>query len=149
MVEENNFPSVLKAFLVITLFAFLLLMIVIKLSANYGTDTTIINERIGLTTINSTLNSANATAQSWQESFQKVGTDTNIFQKIFDITGFLGVGIFRLGTSMISFITAPFGIFSNILVNVLGVPAIVVIIINVLLILTILFGLWSLLRRGV
>ena len=149
MAEENSFPSVLKAFIVITLFAFLLLGIVIKLSANYGTDTTIINERIGLATINSTLSSTEATAQSWQESFQKVGTDTNIFQKIFDITGFLGVGIFKLGIGMVNFIVAPFGIFSNILVNVLGVPAIVVAIINVLIILTIIFGLWSLLRRGV
>lgn len=149
MAEENSFPSLLKAFLVITLFAFLLLMIVIKFSSEYGTDTTIINEKIGLATINSTLNSANETAQGWQESFQKVGTDTNIFQKIFDITGFLGVGIFKLGNSMVSFIVAPFGIFSNILVNVLSVPSIVVIIINVLLILTIIFGLWSLLRRGI
>jgi hypothetical protein len=147
--EENNFPHLLKAFLVITLFAFLLLMVVIKFSGNYGTDTTIINERIGLGTITNTLNSANDTVQSWQESFQKIGTDTNIFQKIFDITGFLGVGIFKLGNSMTGFITAPFGIFSNILVNVLNVPTIVVIIINLLIILTIIFGLWSLLRRGV
>ena len=147
--EENNFPHLLKAFLVITLFAFLLLMVVIKFSGNYGTDTTIINERIGLDAINSTLSSTEATAQSWQESFQKVGTDTNIFQKIFDIAGFLGVGIFRLGIGMVDFIVAPFGIFANILSNVLGIPIIVIAIINVLIILTIIFGLWSLLRRGV
>lgn len=152
MVEESSFPSLLKAFIVITLFSFLLLAVVINFSANYeNTDDqlSIINERIGLATINSTLNTANETAQGWQESFSAFGEDKNIFQKIFDIVGFLGVGLFKLGNSMVDFIITPFAIFSNILVNVLYIPSIVVIIINVLIILTIIFGLWSLLKRGV
>jgi hypothetical protein len=149
MVEEPNFPHLLRSFIVITLFSFLLLAIVIGFSNNYGTDTTIINEKIGLDAINSTLSSAQGTATIWEESFKNYGTDTTIFQKIFDITGFLGVGLFKLSAGMIGFITAPFSIFSNILVNVLGIPLIVVAIVNVLIILTVIFGLWSLLRRGV
>jgi len=151
MVEESSFPALLKAFIVITLFSFLLLAIVMNFSNSYGDNPQleIINERIGLATINTTLNSANETAQSWQESFRHFGEDTNIFSKIFDIVGFLGVGLFKLGNSMVNFIITPFAIFSNILTNVLYVPAIVVIIINVLIILTIIFGLWSLLKRGI
>jgi len=148
MVEENNFPALLKAFIVITLFAFLLLMVVVKFSGNYNTDTTIIDERIGLSTINSTLNSANETAHSWQEQMKDFGKG-NVFEKLLDILGFMSVGMFNLGTRMIDFIGMPFTIFSNILVNVLYVPVIVVAIIDVLIILTIIFGIWSLVKRGV
>lgn len=148
IVEEDSFPHLLKAFIVITLFAFLLLVVVDKFSGNYGTDTTIIDERIGLSTINSTLASTETTAQGWQESFKNFG-EGNVFEKLLDILGFLSVGMFKLGNSMISFIILPFAIFSNVLINVLGVPSIVVTIINVLIILTIIFGIWSLVKRGV
>jgi Flp pilus assembly protein TadB len=148
IVEEDSFPHLLKAFIVITLFAFLLLMVVIKFSDNYGTDTTIIDERIGLATINSTLATTEATAQSWQEQMQGFG-EGNVFEKLLDILGFMSVGMFNLATQMMSFVVMPFGIFSNVLINVLGIPAIVVAIINVLIILTIIFGIWSLVKRGV
>jgi len=147
--DEDNFPNLLKAFIVITLFSFLLLVTVIKLSGGYGTDTTIINERIGLDALNSTLSSTEATAQGWQDKFSAIGSEDSIFQKIFDILGFLGVGLFGVTKTMATFIFLPFGIFANILSNVLGVPAIVVAIITVLIILTVVFGIWSLLKRGI
>jgi len=149
MVEEHSLPTLLKTFIVITLFSFLLLAIVVKFSANYEMDTTVINERIGLTTINSTLVTTEETAQIWQESFIHFGETTNIFAKIFDIVGFVGIGVFKLGNNMVNFITLPFEIFSNILVNVIGIPSVVLSIINVMIILTIIFGIWSLIKRGV
>lgn len=148
MPEEDSFPHLLKAFIVITLFAFLLLMVVIKFSGNYNTDTTIIDERIGLNTINSTLATTEATAESWRDQMQGFGQG-NVFEKLLDILGFMSVGMFNLATRMIGFIIAPFEIFSNVLINVLGVPTMVVAIIYVLIILTIIFGIWSLVKRGV
>lgn len=148
MVEENNFPKLLKSFIVITLFAFVLLAIVLLFANNYGADTSVINERIGLNTINRTLGTAQTTAEGWQDTFEDVGKG-NIFSNLLDVLGLLSVGIFNLVKSMATFIFLPFAIFSNILVNVLGIPIIVVNIINVLIILGIIFGIWSLVKRGV
>lgn len=148
MVEEHDFPKLLKSFIVITLFAFVLLAIVLIFANNYGQDTSVIDERIGLNKINQTLGSAQGNVSGWQQTFENMGSG-NVFSNILDILGLLSVGIFNLVRSMATFIFIPFAIFSNILVNVLGIPIIVVNIINVLIILGIIFGIWSLVKRGV
>lgn len=148
MVEEPDFPKLLKGFIVITLFAFLLLGTVVGFANNYGTNTDIINDKIGLDTINSTLSSTENTAKNWQEQMKGFGQGST-FEKLLDILGFMAVGMFNLVITMVNFIIAPFTIFANILINVLGVPLIVVAIINVMIILSIIFGVWSLLKRGV
>lgn len=145
---EDSFPKMLKAFIVITLFSFVLLGAVISLSDNYTVDTAEINERIGLTAINSTLANAQETSAGWQSTFEDIGQG-NIFSDILDILGLLTVGMFRLAKSMATFVFTPFQIFGTMLTNVLGVPLIVVNIINVLIILTIVFGIWSLIKRGI
>jgi len=148
MVEEPDFPKLLKGFIVITLFAFLILGTVVGFAKNYGTDTSVINDKIGLDRINNTLASTEATAKNWQDQMKGFGQGST-FEKLLDILGFMAVGMFNLLITMVNFIIAPFTIFSNILVNVLGVPLIVVAIINVMIILSIIFGIWSLLKRGV
>jgi hypothetical protein len=148
LVEEPDFPKLLKGFIVITLFAFLLLGTVVGFAKNYGTNTDIINDKIGLDTINSTLSSTEATAKNWQKQMEGFGQGST-FEKLLDILGFMAVGMFNLVITMVNFIIAPFTIFANILINVLGVPLIVVAIINVMIILSIIFGVWSLLKRGV
>ena len=146
--EEHDFPTLLKSFIIISLFAFILLSSIILFAGKYGKDTTEISDRIGLNLINQTLSSAQSTASNWQNTFEDIGGG-NIFSNILDILGLLSVGMFNLVKSMATFIFLPFGIFSNILVNVLGIPLIVVSIINVLIILTIVFGIWSLVKRGI
>lgn len=148
MVNEPDFPQLLKGFIIITLFAFLILGTVVGFAKNYGTDTTIINDKIGLDIINNTLSSTENTAKNWQDQMKGFGQGST-FEKLLDILGFMAVGMFNLLITMVNFIIAPFTIFSNILVNVLGVPLIVVAIINVMIILSIIFGIWSLLKRGV
>ena len=138
----------MKSFIIITLFAFSLLAIVTLFAGNYGTDTTIIDDQIGLSSINSTLSTAQSTGAGWQETFEHIG-EGNIFSDILDILGLLSVGMFNLAKSMATFIFLPFAIFSNIMVNVLGIPVIVMSIVNVLIILTIIFGVWSLVKRGI
>ncbi|MCK5294011.1 MAG: hypothetical protein KAJ49_05115 [Arcobacteraceae bacterium] len=145
---ENNFPQLMKSFIVITLFAFLIVASVLLFAGNYNKDTTEISERIDLNAINSTLDRTQDTASGWQTTFSELGGG-NIFSDILDILGLLTVGMFNLVIGMMSFINIPFALFGSILVGVLGVPVIVVNIINVLIILTIIFGIWSLVKRGV
>lgn len=146
--SENNFPKLLKSFIVITLFAFVLLSTVLLFAGNYNKDTTEIDERINLNVINNTLETTQSTASGWQTTFSELGKG-NVFSDILDILGLLTVGMFKLVVGMMSFINIPFALFGTILTNVLGVPIIVVNIINVLIILTIIFGIWSLVKRGV
>lgn len=148
MAEENSFPTLLKSFIAITLFAFVIVAIVLLFAGNYGKDPTEISERININAINSTLATTQATAGGWQETFSSMG-EGNIFEDILDILGLLTVGMFNLLKGMMSFVNIPFAIFGTILTNVLGVPLIVVNIINVFIVLTIVFGIWSLLKRGV
>jgi len=145
---DANFPKILNAFIVITLFSLLLLGFLGGLGSNYGKDATDINDRIGSTKINQTLESAQSTAEGWQNRFTGIG-EGNIFSDLLDVVGLLSVGMFNLVTGMIDFLIIPFEVISNILNNVLGVPPIVTNIINVLIILGTLFGIWSLIKRGV
>ena len=145
---EDSFPALLKSFIIVTLFAFLIVGFIVGLAGNYGKDTTYITESVGLGSINSTLYSAQGTASDWQDRFVDIG-EGNIFQDLLDVIGLLSVGMFNLVKSMATFIFLPFAIIGNILVNILGVPVIVANIINVLIILTIIFGIWSLIKRGV
>jgi len=147
LMAEPDFPKILTSFIVITLFAFLLLSVVIMFAGGYGKDTSEIDDRIGLNAINGTLETAQSTAEGWQNQFEEVGSG-NVFENLLDVLGLLSVGVFNLAKSMGTFIILPFAIFSNILVNVLGIPLIVVSIINILIILGIIFGVWSLVKRG-
>lgn len=149
MPSEDSFPTLLKSFIIITLFAFSLLSITILFAENYGRDTTEIDERIGLDSINSTLQTAQGEGAGWQTRFQEIGESEGFFEGLLDVIGFLSVGMLSLFKGMINFIFLPFEIFTNIIVNVLGVPIIVMNIINVLIILTIIFGIWSLIKRGI
>ena len=145
---EDSFPTLLKSFIVITLFAFLLVGFLVGVGNNYGKSSTEVTERIGFNSLNSTLGSAQSTASTWQGTFENIGQG-NIFQDLLDILGLLSVGMFNLVKSMATFIFLPFAIIGSILTNVLGVPVIVSNIINVLIILSIIFGIWSLIKRGV
>lgn len=149
MVSNPNFPKLLKSFIIITLFAFVLLSIVLLFANNYNQDTTEIDNRIGLHAINSTLETTRTTAKGWQKTFGGVDEGKGVFSEIVDVLGLLSVGVFKLARGMATFIFTPFTIFSLILVNVLKVPIIVVNIIKVLIILGIIFGIWSLVKRGV
>lgn len=146
---EDSFPTLLKSFIVITLFAFALVVILTNFAGNYPhTDASVVNEMIGAESINSTLTTAQSTASGWQETFEHIG-EGNIFSDILDILGLLSVGMFNMAKSMGTFILLPFKLFANIMVNVLGIPVIVMNIVNTLIILATLFGIWSLVKRGI
>lgn len=137
---EENFPEMLKAFIVITLFAFLLIAIVTTFGSNYNKDVTGVTEKFGGEAINNTLNSAKTTSDTWYAIFSK--------QSVFStVAGIIVTGIFSLAKTMVNFIFTPFAILTGILKNVLGIPAIVVNVVYVLLIISIIFGIWRVITK--
>jgi len=141
MASENNFPFLLKAFIIITLFSFLLIAVTVQFADNYSKDTTDLEEKLGYDAINSTLSSAKSTAEGWKDAFAQ----QNIFSTV---AGIIVTGIFDLSNTMGRFILTPFEIFGNIMTNVIGIPSIVLNIVSVMIILTIIFGIWRLVKTG-
>lgn len=137
---EENFPELLKGFVVITLFAFLLIGIIMAFGTNYGKDTSDVTDKFGADQINNTLNSAKATSDAWYSAFSQ--------QSIFStIAGIIVTGIFQLAKTMVNFIFTPFAILSGILSNVLGIPPVAINVIYVLLIISVIFGIWRIITK--
>ena len=146
---ENNFPNILKSFVIITLFISLLLSVVILFAGNYGVDTTDIDNRIGLQSVNNSINTVKDTTSGWFTTFETLDQkEKGIFQQILDIVGFLAIGLFQLLFRMFDFIITPFNIIQNIAINVMFVPAIFMQIVWSLIIISILFGIWRLMKQG-
>jgi len=142
-----DFPKLITTFILITLFAFLIIGFATQLADNYNKDTTQFEETIGASSIENTLDTTNTLAKSWRITFEEWG-EQSTFENLLDIIGFFAVGIFRIAKAMGTFIFIPFQILGNIMTNILGIPLIVVIIIQVLLILSIIFGIWKLIKQG-
>jgi hypothetical protein len=137
---EENFPELLKGFIAITLFAFLIVAIVMLFGSQYSKDTSDVTGKFGAEQINNTLNSAKATSDAWYSAFQK----QNIFSTV---AGIIVTGIFQLAKTMVNFIFTPFSILSNIMTAVLGIPPVVVNVVYVLLIISIIFGIWRIITK--
>jgi len=137
----HDFPKLIVTFILISLFAFLLIGFATQLSSNYDKNTTDIEEKLGASAISEHISSTKDTAESWKQSFQK----QNIFSSI---AGIIVTGIFNLANTISLAVTTPFRIFGNILTNVIGVPVVVVNIISALIVLTIIFGIWRLIKIG-
>ena len=148
---DNNFPKIMKALIVITLFAFLIIGFstgfvnyIDKQSENYDADDvniTQFEERMGAEDISDVIEEMDDRANEWQRSFYK----QNIFSTV---AGIIVKGMFSLAKTMTTFITFPFKLITGILTSVLGVPPVVSTIINALLVVSILFGIWALLKTG-
>lgn len=140
MTAEENFPEMMKAFVSITLFTFLILAIIMLMGNNYSKDTSDVTGKFGAERINATLNSAKATSDAWYSAFSK----QNVFSTI---AGIIVTGIFQLTKTMANFVLTPFAIISDILTVVLGIPPIVVNVVYVLLIISIIFGIWRIITK--
>jgi vacuolar-type H+-ATPase subunit I/STV1 len=147
----DDFPKLLKSFIVITLFAFLVIGFSVAFLRNIDDKSDTYNitdkgisqfeERLGATNIATTIEGMNERADTWSEIFNK--------QSIFStIAGIIVTGMFDLAKTMWTFISFPFQLISAILTGILGVPPIVTTIIQVLLTVSVIFGVWYLVRIG-
>ena len=141
----SDFQSILKTFVWITLFAFVMVGFALQMAGNpfYGRDTTQFQDELGVSSINSTISSMNTNANQWKQVF----FEQNIFNPL-TVAGIIVTGMFNLAKTMFNFITLPFTLFSNIATNVLKIPAIIVNIMEVLIIISVIFGVWRLIKAG-
>ena len=137
--EFRNF--VIGAF-VISLFAFLIISASVSLSGTYGKDTSGDEwGQLNLTGINQTLQDVDENADRLKEKFEK--------QKFSPLTGVIAVfQIFVIFKMMWAIITAPITLFSQVASDALHIPSVVINVIIFIVIVGIIFAIWSLLKKG-
>jgi len=139
---EDSFKGMLFGFILVSLFGTLILVAIQEEGNLYGKDTTAITGgSLNLMGFNQTSQNIQSTSENLREKFEK--------QSVWSVVaGVVVSGIFDIAKTMTVMIITPFTLVSNILINVLHIPILVVNVILGLLILSIIFAVWSLIKIG-
>ena len=139
---SDTFKSFVIGLIVISLFAFMLIIFASQLGTDYGRDISELEgSSLNLSGLNSTLQSAQGTAETWMDIF----SSGNIFSIV---AGIVTEGIFKLTVTMFKVIMTPFAFFMQMMTDVLHIPPVVVGILIFSFIVTIIFAMWRLLKQG-
>ena len=136
---EDSFKTTLIALTLFVAFTWLILTVAVDFGAEYGRDA----QEIG---------DGSLDVVSFQDSASTVEGDASTYRsrfesgKVDDIDD--ASGIFSVATDMISLITTPFTLLSSIMVNIFHVPSLIINVILGLLSISLILGIWRLLRAG-
>ena len=139
---QDEFRNFIIGAFVISLFAFLIISASMSLGSDYGKDISELEGgKLNFTGINQTLQSVDETSEDWKDIFTK--------QRFPVITGVLAVkAMFDLFVNMFRIIMTPITLFSQMATNVLGIPSVVINVIILIVIVGVIFAIWSLLKKG-
>ena len=139
---EDTFKNTIFAFILISLLGMLVVSAVISVAGNYGMDTSqVVGGSLALDKFNNSVASIEENAKDLKTSFDK--------QSVWSaLAGVVVEGIFGIAKDMVTMILAPFDILSDIMSDVLGVPTYVTSVLLGILIISIIFGIWRLLKIG-
>ena len=138
---ENNLSNIIETFVLITLFAFIMIAVVVGFTTNYGKDTTDIQQQLPIAKINSTVQNFKTTSEGWQRSFES----QNIF---LGLAGLILTSMFGIAVTIGTFITTPFEILQTVAVNVLKIPAQVMFVVYGLVIFSLILAVWRIIKLG-
>ena len=138
---SDTFKNMVVTFALIGLFIFLAVSFSGRMLGTYGIGDDEIRERLHYDDFEEQLNLSQGTAENWRVVFE----DQNMFSVI---AGIIVTGIFKIGKQMLEFIILPIDILALIFVDVLQIPQMVFNIIIFLIIVSAIFGLWSVLKKG-
>lgn len=138
----GRYESTIIGAVIITLFAFILIYWSSSLGVVYDKDTTkLVGGQLNYTGLNDTLESAQNTAETWKQLFTEQ-TD------LFSFGGVVITGIFELAKTMWNFAIAPFVIILDMAQGVLDIPPTITGILIFMIIVTLIFALWRLIKVG-
>ena len=136
---EDSFKSTLTGLVLFVAFSWLILTVAIDFGAEYGRDAQEIGDgSLNIASFQTTAQGIEGNASGYRERFESGDVD--------DIDD--ASGIFSIATDMISMITMPFSLLSQILVNVFHIPSLIINVFLGLLAIGLIFGIWRLLRAG-
>lgn len=140
---EDGLKNIFIGFIVLLLFTTLVLSAVMFEGNVYHKNTDQVIGGFNFSGFNNSITGLGATAQSSLKAF----TTGDIFSPL-TVAGIVATGIFSVGKTIINLVIAPFSLFANILTNVLQIPTYVTATILVILIFSLIFGLWRLVKWG-
>ena len=136
---EDSVKNILIALTLFVAFSWLILTVAIDFGAEYGREA----QEIGDGSLN---------VVDFKNSASNVSGDASAYKSRFESGNVDDVddasGIFSIVTDMISLIITPFKLLSNIMVNIFHAPVLIINVILGLLTISIIFGIWRLLRAG-
>jgi len=136
---EDSFKNTLSALVLFVAFSWLILTVAVDFGAEYGRDANEIGEgSLDIASFQSSANAVEGNASGYRSRFESGDVD--------DIDD--ASGIFSIATDMISMITTPFKLLSQIMVNVFHIPSLIINVVLGLLAIGLIFGIWRLLRAG-
>lgn len=139
---EDTFKNIVIGFLLFGLFAVLLVTAIYEMGSNYGVS----DERMQEATAGA------LDLDEYEEELLTSDEDTANFRKRFESGEVDDVddasGIFAVAGDIVGVITTPFNIIAKVGKNLLGVPEVVTHTLLAILNLTLILGMWSLLRKG-
>lgn len=138
----DQFKSLIFGFIIFTLFTFIFLTAITDTAKDNDVDTTEFEEgAFSLDPYEDVLDDVESDAETFRERFEK-GSIWSV------VAGIVVTGIFGIAIDMVQMIIAPFTLLAQILTNVLHVPTIFTGVILGLVILSVIFGVWSLIKKG-
>ncbi len=136
---EDGFKATVIGLVLFVAFSWLILTVAIDFGAEYGRDSQEIGDgSLDVVDFQTSAGGVESSAQSYRSRFESGEVD--------DIDD--ASGIFSVATDIINMITTPFNLLSRIMVNILGVPSLVINVFLGLLAISLIFGIWRLLRVG-
>lgn len=136
---SDNFKNTVFGLVLFIGFAWLILSVAVGFGNEYGRSADEIgNGSLNLVDFQSVANSVEGNASSFRQGFED-GTVDDIDDPS---------GMFGTAKKIISLITAPFTLISQIMANILGVPTLIIDIVLGLLAIGLILGIWSVLRSG-
>lgn len=135
-----SFKNTLFGGVLFVLFATLILTFAIDLGGEYGKSASEIGGgSLNLSAFEDSANTINGSASGFRERFDEDGVIDNVDSPS---------GLKSIMDDMVTMITTPFKLLSQVLVNILGVPSIVANVLLGLLGIGLIFGIWRLLKLG-
>jgi len=139
---EDGFRNIAVAFLLIGLFVVLISSFIIGVSENYGIDDSRLQEAtsgsLNTKSLQDDINDSNVNAENFRARFEQGSVD--------DVDD--PSGIFSVSGDIIGVITTPFNTMALIGENILGIPRIFSNVMVGILSLSLLLGIWRVLRAG-
>lgn len=136
---EDSFKATISALVLFVLFTWLILTVAVDFGAEYGRDAQEIGDgSLSIVNFQTTAEGVEGSAQSYRSRFESGDVD--------DIDD--ASGIFSIATDIINMITSPFKLLSQIIVNIFNAPPLFVNVILGLMAISLIFGIWRLLRAG-
>jgi len=133
------FKTTFFGLILFVLFSAVILTVVIDFGGDYGRSASEIGGgSLNLSLFQDSANTVNNNSQTYRDRFESGAVD--------DVDD--PSGLFSVVTDMISMITTPFTLLSQVLVNILKFPPLVINVILGLLAISLILAIWSLLRKG-